>query len=146
MPYVINVPAGKANEVVALFKRIPASKVNNTNLANTSSGETWQTISNRTGVSVTDLMAANQGMKEPRGKVFVPVTGNNVANIVYQRPTSSGNATVPNGVKVVKAKAGDTVQKVAERNNADPTEVAKFNGLLPNSVLGAGREIKIPGK
>ena len=24
--------------------------------------------------------------------------------------------------------------------------VAKFNGLLPNSVLGAGREIKIPGK
>ena len=146
IPYIINVPAGKANEVVALFKRIPASKINNTNLANTSSGETWQTISNRTGVSVTDLMAANQGMKEPRGKVFVPVSGNNVANIVYQRPTSVGNSAVPNGVKVVKAKAGDTVQKVAERNNADPTEVAKFNGLLPNSVLGAGREIKIPGK
>jgi len=146
IPYIINVPAGKANEVVALFKRIPASKINNTNLANTSSGETWQTISNRTGVSVGDLMAANQGMKEPRGKVFVPVSGNNVANIVYQRPTSVGNSAVPNGVKVVKAKAGDTVQKVAERNNADPTEVAKFNGLLPNSVLGAGREIKIPSK
>ena len=32
-PYIINVPAGKANEVVAVFKRIPASKVNNTNLA-----------------------------------------------------------------------------------------------------------------
>ncbi|MEP6788281.1 MAG: transglycosylase SLT domain-containing protein [Acidobacteriota bacterium] len=146
MPYVVNVPAGKANEVVALFKRIPASKVNNTNLANTSSGETWQTISNRTGVSVTDLMAANQGMKEPRGKVFVPVAGNNVANIVYQRPTSSGNASVPNGVKVVKAKAGDTVQKVADRYGVDATETAKFNGLLPNSVLGAGREIKIPSK
>ena len=43
-PYIINVPAGKANEVVALFKRIPASKINNTNLANSSSGETWQNI------------------------------------------------------------------------------------------------------
>jgi LysM repeat protein len=47
-------------------------------------------------------------------------------------------------VKVVKAQAGDTVAKLATRHNADPTEVAKYNGLLPNSVLGAGREIKIP--
>ena len=145
-PYIINVPAGKANEVVAVFRRIPASKINNTNLANTSSGETWQTISNRTGVSVADLMSANQGMATPRGKVFVPVTGNNVSTIVYQRPTTSGAAALPNGVKIFRAKAGDTVAKVAERAGADPTEVAKYNGLLPNSVLGAGREIKIPSK
>jgi LysM repeat protein len=144
MPYVINVPAGKANEVVSVFRRIPASKVNNTNLANTSNGETWQTISNRTGISVADLVAANPGMTTPHGKVFVPtVAANNVANIVYQRPVNYGAANL-NGVKVVKAKAGDTVQKLAERNGANATEVAKFNGLLPNSVLGAGREIKIP--
>ncbi|CAN5395929.1 hypothetical protein BH10ACI3_BH10ACI3_11330 [soil metagenome] len=145
-PYVINVPTGKANEVVALFRRLPASKINNTNLANSSNGETWQTISNRTGVSVSELMAANQGMTTPRGKVFVPVSGNNVQTISYTRPTNSSASIVPNGVKVVKAKSGDTVQKVAERYNANPTEVAKFNGLLPNSVLGAGREIKIPSK
>lgn len=143
IPYVINVPAGKANEVVAVFRRVPASKINNTNLANTSNGETWQTISNRTGVPVNDLMAANPGMASPRGKVFVPTAGNGVANIVYQRPTNYAGGASSN-VKIVKAKAGDTVQKVAERNNANPTEVAKFNGLLPNSVLGAGREIKIP--
>ena len=145
-PYIINVPAGKANEVVAVFRRIPASKINNTNLANSSNGETWQTISNRTGVSVADLVAANPGMATPRGKVFVPVTGNNVNTIVYQRPTNSGAAALSNGVKIVKAKAGDTVQKVAERAGANPTEVAKYNGLLPNSVLGAGREIKIPSQ
>lgn len=145
-PYIVNVPAGRANEVVALFRRIPASKINNTNLANSSTGETWQNISNRTGVSVADLMAANPGMPAPRGKVFVPVSGNNIATISYIRPTTVGGSVVPNGVKVVKAKAGDTVQKVAERYNADPTDVAKYNGLLPNSVLGAGREIKIPSK
>ena len=145
-PYIINIPAGKANEVVAVFRRIPASKINNTNLANSSNGETWQTISNRTGVSVAELVAANPGMKTPRGKVFVPVTGNNVSTIVYQRPTNSGAAALPSNVKIVKAKAGDTVAKVAERAGADPTEVAKYNGLLPNSVLGAGREIKIPSK
>lgn len=145
-PYIINVPAGKANDVVAVFRRLPASKVNETNLASSVQGETWQTISNRTGVSVEALMAANPGMKSPAGKVFVPMTpGNRVAATSYSRPTST-TAPVPSNVKVVKAQAGDTVAKLATRNGADPTEVAKYNGLLPSSVLGAGREIKIPSK
>ena len=146
-PYIVNVPAGKSDEVVAVFKRLPASKVNNTNLANSVQGETWQTIANRTGVSVSDLMAANPGMKEPKGKVFVPMAaGNRVAATSYNRPASSSSATTASNVKVVKAQAGDTVTKLAVRNGVDPTEVAKYNGLLPNSVLGAGREIKIPTK
>ncbi len=145
-PYIVNVPGGKANEVVALFRRIPASKVNNTNLANSSAGETWQNIANRTGVSIADLMAANPGMKTPQGKVFVPVQGNNVVATSYSRPINAAAAIVPNNVRVIKAKAGDTVKKVADREKINATELAKFNGLLPNSVLGAGRELKIPGK
>jgi membrane-bound lytic murein transglycosylase D len=144
VPYIVNVPAGKANDVVALFRRIPASKVNNTNLANSSAGETWQNIANRTGVSVAELMAANPGMNTPAGKVFVPVSGNKVNTISYSRPTNQPAVTAASNVKVVKAKAGDTVSKVAERYGANPTEVAKYNGLLPNSVLPAGREIKLP--
>lgn len=66
--------------------RVPVSKVKNTKLANSSSGETWQNISNRTGVSVADLMAANQGMAVPRGKVFVPLAGNAVKASQYSRP------------------------------------------------------------
>ena len=72
-PYVVNVPSNKGDEVVALFRRVPATQINNSNLANTSAGETWQNISNRTGVTVADLMAANPGMTVPKGKVFVPV-------------------------------------------------------------------------
>ena len=142
-PYIINVPAGKANDVVAVFKRIPASRINNTALANSVTGETWQTVSNRTGVSVNELMAANPGMKDPRGKVFVPVSGNKVNTIAYTRPANQGNAA-GKASQVVKAQAGDTVARLATRHNADPVEVAKYNGLLPNSVLGAGREIKLP--
>lgn len=143
-PYIVNVPAGKSNDVVAVFKRLPASKINNTNLARSVKGETWQTISNRTGVSVADLMAANPGMKEPKGKVFVPVSGNKIETIAYTRPTNPVSAMPSKSVKVVKAQAGDTVAKLAARVGANPTDVAKYNGLLPNSVLGAGREIKIP--
>ena len=145
-PYVVNVPAGKANEVVALFRRVPASQINNSNLANSAAGETWQNISNRTGVTVADLMAANPGMASPRGKVFVPVAGNNVVATSYSRPTNVAAASVASNVKTVKAMAGETVQKLADRIKANATEVAKFNGLLPTSILGAGREIKIPSK
>ncbi|MDM7920798.1 MAG: transglycosylase SLT domain-containing protein [Pyrinomonadaceae bacterium] len=147
-PYVINVPAGKADGVLAVFRRVPASKINNTNLANSVKGETWQTISNRTGVSVEELMAANPGMKEPTGKVFVPmasVPGNRVQATSYARPSTQRAAATSN-VTIVKAQAGDTVAKLATRHGANATEVAKYNGLLPNSVLGAGREIKIPAK
>ncbi len=145
-PYVINVPPGKANDVVAVFRRIPASKINNTNLANSVQGESWQTISNRTGVGVAELMAANPGMKDPKGKVFVPVSGNRINTIAYSRPTTPNTSAPGISARIVKAQPGDTVAKLAARNGADPTEVAKYNGLLPNSVLGAGREIKIPGK
>lgn len=145
-PYIVNIPAGKANEVVALFRRIPASKISNTNLANSAAGETWQNISNRTGVSINDLMAANPGMASPKGKVFVPVAGNNVQATSYSRPTNAPVAPAVSKVRIIKAKAGDTVAKIAEREKLNAGEVAKFNGLLPNSVLGAGREIKVPTK
>ncbi|MBK8466758.1 MAG: LysM peptidoglycan-binding domain-containing protein [Chloracidobacterium sp.] len=45
---------------------------------------------------------------------------------------------------VVRAKAGDTVAKIAARYRVSGIGIAKFNGLLPNTVLGAGREIRIP--
>ncbi len=44
----------------------------------------------------------------------------------------------------VKAQAGDTVSKLAIRYNLEPDAVAKANGLLPNSVLGQGRTIRLP--
>jgi membrane-bound lytic murein transglycosylase D len=144
-PYIVNVPAGKSDDVVAVFRRIPATKINNTNLAKSVQGETWQTISNRTGVSIADLMAANPGMKQPTGKVFVPVNqipGNRVTATSYSRPAAS--AALPSNMRLVKALAGDTVTKLAQREGVDPVEVAKYNGLLVNSVLGSGREIKIP--
>ncbi|MEJ7849596.1 MAG: transglycosylase SLT domain-containing protein [Pyrinomonadaceae bacterium] len=143
-PYVINVPAGKSNEIVAVFRRVPASKINNTNLANSVQGESWQTISNRTGVGVAELMASNPGMNTPKGKVFVPVSGNKINTIAYSRPASPNTAAPGISARIVKAQSGDTVTKLATRVGANPTEVAKYNGLLPNSVLGAGREIKIP--
>ncbi len=144
-PYIVRVPAGKANEVVAIFKRVNPNNRNTASLANTAKGETWQSISNRTGVSVQDLMAANGNAQVPGTKVFVP-QGNNVKNIVYSRPTTPVMTTPTNTVRIVKAQNGDTVATIAAREKVSAVEIAKFNGLLPTSKLPAGREIKIPTK
>lgn len=46
--------------------------------------------------------------------------------------------------RIIKAKSGDTVAKIAAREGVSAIELAKYNGLLPNSALAKGREIKIP--
>lgn len=75
---------------------------------------------------------------------FEPSPGDELARLELTSDELAVEGRSKSGIKIVKAKTGDTVSKVAERNNANPIEVAKFNGLLPNSILGAGREIKIP--
>ncbi len=142
-PYIVRVPPGKANEVVAVFRKFSPSNRNTAGINKTAAGETWENISNRTGVSVADLMAANGNAPvPPRGKIIVPIN-NGVKNIAYTRPTTAV-PTLTSTVKVVKALAGDTVSMVAERHGASAAEVAKFNGLLTTSKLSPGREIKIP--
>ncbi len=145
-PYVINIPAGKSNEVVAVFKKYRGVPNNNTaGLTNSVKGETWENISNRTGVSVADLKAANPGMAVPNGKVFVPMK-NLVDRTSYSRPTVAVPTVAQNNITVVKAQSGDTVETLAKRHGANPVEVAKFNGLFVNSKLNNGREIRIPTK
>jgi membrane-bound lytic murein transglycosylase D len=146
--YNVRVPPGKGNEVVAIFKRMPNTKlVNTTALATSNSGETWQNISNRTGIPVAELMAANPGMKTPTGKVIIPFKSN-VKTPVYQRPTTeSQQVAATGGVRVVKAVSGDTVAKVAERYGANPVDVANLNGMTSiTAALAAGREVRIPVK
>lgn len=145
-PYIVRVPSGKANEVVAVFRKYPKANLNTATIAQTAAGESWQNIANRTGVSVEELMAANGGKSAPIGKVIVPVRGNNVQNTNYSRPTNPIPIMQTAKVRVVKAKTGDTVTKVAEREGISAVELAKYNGLLPTSILSAGREIKIPSR
>jgi membrane-bound lytic murein transglycosylase D len=144
-PYIIRVPPGKANDVVAVFKKLPKANLNTASITRTSAGENWQNIANRTGVSAEELQAANGGIVAPKGKVVVP-KGNNIQKTNYSRPTTPTAMQRTNGVRVVKAKSGDTVTKLAAREGVSAVEIAKYNGLLPSSALPAGREIKIPSR
>ena len=46
-------------------------------------------------------------------------------------------------VRIVRAKAGDSLTNIAQREGISLAELANFNGLLTTSTLPTGREIKI---
>jgi len=75
------------------------------------------------------------------------VPNSNLKKITYSRPTNTPIAFPQiGGVRVVKAKSGDTVAKIAAREGVSAVELAKYNGLLPGSALSTGREIKVPSR
>lgn len=141
-PYIVRVPQGSANNVAGVFRRIPNSSRDLAQVAKSTQGESWDNISRRTGVSVSELRRANPGMNAPTGRVIVPMRGNGVQNTNYSRAVTPPKSSAK--IKIVIAKTGDTVEKLAKRHGASPVEVAKFNGLLTTSRLNDGREIKIP--
>lgn len=145
-PYVMLVPAGTANQLVATLRRIPANARNAATLATVVKGEDIQAVANRTGVSVAELQALNNGVDLSKtNKVVVPNT-NSVQSINYVRPRGSAPSTAPNGLMKVKANAGDTITKIASRYGFSAADLARLNGVLPDAPLAAGREIRVPTK
>jgi membrane-bound lytic murein transglycosylase D len=69
--------------------------------------------------------------------------GNNVQQVVkiYERPGTSAPA---NGLMKIKARAGDTIGRIAERSNVSADEVARLNGMAVDAELQPGQEIKVP--
>src|SRR5215213_2302194 len=111
-PYNIRVPAGKANEVFAVLRRVPSSNRNNATVAKVIAGETLENVSRRTGVPVEQLQAVNGSVIPQNGKIIV-TNGNKVNKTSYQRPTTPTTTAPTGGVRVVKAQSGDTVAKLA---------------------------------
>lgn len=144
--YIVRVPPTKGNEVLAMFKKVPSGSRGDASVVASVAGESWQNVSNRTGISVEDLRAANPGMAIPQGKVIVPVSAN-VTKTTYQRPSTPNVVAVTTGVRTVKVKKGDTLIKLASQYGVTPSEVANLNGLSSvDAPLQLGRELKIPVK
>lgn len=144
--YVMLVPAGTGNQLVATLRRIPANARSAATLATVVKGEDLQALANRTGVSVEQLQAMNSGVDlNKTTKVVVP-NANSVQSINYVRPRGANPSTAPSGLMKIKANEGDTITKIASRYGYSAADLARLNGVLPDAPLTAGREIRVPTK
>ncbi|MGB7924403.1 MAG: transglycosylase SLT domain-containing protein [Pyrinomonadaceae bacterium] len=71
--------------------------------------------------------------------------GNNVVPTVWSRAKAPGTtASAAGGLTKVKARAGDTIAKLAAQYNVSADELARLNGMAVNAELQSGQEIKVP--
>lgn len=139
--YNVRVPGGKGKQFYALLKRIPAENRDSARVISVVPGEDLQNVATRTGVSLAQLQAMNNGVDlKTTNKVVVPKS--NVRLTLYRRagsPEPAGGALTR-----IRARKGDTIARIAAARNLDANEVARLNNITPQVELRAGQEIKLP--
>ena len=137
--FTVRVPAGRGKQLASLLKRVPGDRRETARVISVAPGEEWQSIANRTGVSVATLQSMNSGVDLNNAtKLFVPNSTIRLTN--WKRSADTPAATLTR----VKARKGDTIAKIAASRKLAADEVARLNGIAPNTELQAGQEIKLP--
>jgi membrane-bound lytic murein transglycosylase D len=142
-PYTIRVPPGKGKQLAALLKRVPDERRDSARVISVVPGEEWQSVANRTGVSVATLQAMNAGVDlKSATKLFVP--NNNIRLTNWKRSTTTTDTGNASSLTKVRARKGETIARIAAARKLSADEVARLNGIGPNVELQAGQEIKLP--
>jgi len=143
--YVVRVPPGRGDNVVAVFRNLPAGRSGSVALISSVTGETWQSVADRTGVSVEELRAANPGMNSPSGKVIVP-TKESVVRTASQRPAAEEDSRPVEGTTVT-VKKGDNLSKIAKRHGVSTSSLVEANRLgSEKASLKIGMKLIIPSR
>jgi membrane-bound lytic murein transglycosylase D len=79
--YLLRVPAGKGKDLHAALTRIPAEKRSSWRMLTAQTGDTFDSIARRTGISADVIEQVNGGVIDQGRKVVVPF-GSNVRNVV----------------------------------------------------------------
>ena len=138
-PFTVRVPAGRGKQLASLLKRVPGDRRDTARVISVAPGEEWQSIANRTGVSVSTLQSMNAGVDLNNAtKLFVPNSTIRLTN--WKRSADTPGASLTR----IQARRGDTIAKIAAARKLSADEVARLNGIAPNTALQAGQEIKLP--
>ena len=140
--YNLRVPAGKAKQLASVLKRVPADRRDSARIISIAPGEELQSVANRTGVTVATLQAMNPGVDANSTKLVVPNSSIRLTN--WRRSASTTDTAAPS-LSIVRARKGDTIAKIAAAHKLSADEVARLNGIAPDTELRAGQEIKLPG-
>jgi membrane-bound lytic murein transglycosylase D len=144
--YIVRVPPGRGDNVVAVFRNLPAGRSGAVALVSSVRGESWQNVSERTGVSVEELRAANPGMSNPNGKMIVPAK-EPVVLTASLRPTTVEEEKKPVEGTTITVKKGDNLSRIAKRHGVSVGQLVEANNLSSATApLKIGRTLIIPSK
>lgn len=145
--YDVRVPPGRGKQFAALLKRVPVERREQTaRIISVAPGEDIQAVAARNGTSVAQLQQWNAGVDLNAGGRLIMPAGNVRATSLVLR--QRGNTTAPAGSSLltVSAQGGDTIAKIAARYSASADEVAKLNGVMLDTPLQRGQQIRVPSQ
>ncbi len=141
--YVVRVPSGKSKQLVSILKRVPGDKRDTARIIRIVPGENLQSVAGRTGVSVQQLQAFNNGVDlKSTTKLVVPFSGISLTS--RRRAASASDETPSASLTKTRARKGDTIAKIAASHKLDAGDLARLNGLPADGELQVGQEIKLP--
>lgn len=122
-----------------------------------SPGDSVWSLATRHGVSVSELMAANDipahGMIRPGQRLRIPETSNPADGEAAPargknapKPSPAGGSSTPAPARAHHSvAAGDTLWDLALRYEVSVGDLLRANSLSPNEVLRPGRTLVVPG-
>ncbi len=106
--YNVRVPASRSKQFVALLKRVPGDRRDVARVISIAPGEDFQSIANRTGVSIAQLQAMNNGVDL---KSTSARKGDTIARIAASRSLDANELARLNGITVdAELRAGQEVK------------------------------------
>ena len=140
--YNVRVPAGRSKQLVGLLKRIPGDRRDSARVISVAPGEDFQAVANRTGISVAQLQAFNNGVDlKSTTKLVVPNGNLKLTN--WRRTTTDLAPTANPTLTKIRARKGETIAMIAAAHNVNADELARLNNLSLNGQLKAGQEIRL---
>jgi peptidoglycan lytic transglycosylase D len=146
--HLLRVPPGKGRLLQAALMRIPPEKRASWRMLTAQVGDSFESISRKTGVSEAAIEQVNGAVIKPGQKVIIP-SNSGVRNVVLANArglTAVAPSTAGGSVKMVtyKVKRGETLGDVAGRYNVSVRDIATLNRLSASAKLRAGQVIKVP--
>jgi membrane-bound lytic murein transglycosylase D len=150
--HLLRVPTGKGRVLQAALQRIPPEKRSSWRMLTAQAGESFDTLSRRTGVSAAAIEQVNGGVIRPGQKAIIPMSGG-VRNVVFSTakngaasPAAPVTSSVSGGTKMItyKVRAGENMGDIAGRYNTSVRDIATLNRISPTTKLRAGQVIKVP--
>ncbi len=141
--YNVRVPGGRAKQFVALLKRVPGERRDTARVISVAPGEDLQSVASRTGVSVSQLQAMNNGVDlKSTTKLVVPSSNVKLTKWVRAKPGTEPDAAA--ALTKIRARKGDTIARIAAAHNVDANELARINGITADTELRTGQEVRLP--
>lgn len=151
--YMLRVPNGKGENLVAALKRIPVEKRTSWRLVTANNADTFETIARKTGVSAYAIEKVNGGLLATGQKVVVPAgsaiknvvaLGINKTTSVVPEKKSNRSTSSSSRAKTYTVKGDESLGDIAGRYAVSAREIAQMNKISSSSRLRRGQVLRIP--